>query len=57
VGRSAVYASLLIYLLGALTAYVTFGGIAVESLAGLPLWAGALAGWQDAASCGEALSQ
>ncbi len=27
-----VYASLLIYLLGALTAYVTFGGIAVESL-------------------------
>jgi len=38
-GRSAgllVYASLLIYLLGALTAYVTFGGIAVESLTGIP---------------------
>jgi len=45
VGRSAVYASLLIYLLGALTAYVTFGGIAVESLACLPLWTGALAYW------------
>lgn len=40
-----VYASLLIYLLGALTAYVTFGGIAVESLTGLPFWAGALAYW------------
>ena len=38
-GRSAgllVYASLLIYLLGTLTAYVTFGGIAVESLTGIP---------------------
>jgi amino acid permease len=40
-----VYASLLIYPLGALTAYVTFGGIAVESLAGLLFWAGALAYW------------
>lgn len=40
-----VYASLLIYLLGALTAYVTFGGIAVESLTGLPFWAGTLAYW------------
>ena len=44
-GRSAVYASLLMYLLGALTAYVTFGGIAVVSRAGLPFWAGALAYW------------
>lgn len=42
-GRSVVYASLLIYLLSALTAYVTFGGIAVEPLAGLPLWTEALA--------------
>jgi len=40
-----VYAGLLIYLLGALTAYVTFGGIAIESLTGAPFWVGALAYW------------
>ena len=40
-----VYAGLLIYLLGALTAYVTFGGMAIESLTGAPFWVGAFAYW------------
>lgn len=39
------YLGLLIYLIGALTAYITYGGIALESLTGgaIPFWAGAFA--------------
>lgn len=43
--QALVYIGLLIYLIGALSAYVTFGGVALESLFRIPYEIGALAYW------------